>query len=517
MYSPTSLVSCWSSSAPISTRHFLWRHVALSLLALTCFVSPGTAQAKPLPNQNTADGEFALDSFTTGDAGAFFNTAIGYSALTSDSVGDYNTASGAKALQSNTSGSYNTATGAGTLSRNTIGNNNTGAGFQALFSNTTGRINTATGAEALFSNTTGFYNTASGAQALHSNVTGPHNTAVGAQALFSNVYGSDNTAVGSSALLSNTGFQNTATGANALSSNTSGTYNTAMGVDALLSNTTGQINTAIGLSALRSNTIGSSNTATGFFALVGNTTGTANTATGDTALGANKTGQRNTANGEFALANNSTGNDNIALGSEAGFNLTTGSNNIDIANPGVAGESGRIRIGTTGKHKVTFIAGIFGNTVASGAQVIAGPGGKLGTVQSSARFKEAIKPMDKASEALLALEPVTFRYKEELDPDGIPQFGLIAEQVAQVNDDLVVRDEDGKVSTVRYEAVNAMLLNEFLKEHRTVQEQQTTITELKAAVSLQQKQIERLTDAFQKVSDQRDVSKAAPKVAASKE
>ena len=185
------------------------------------------------------------------------------------------------------------------------------------------------------------------------------------------------------------------------------------------------------------------------------------------------------AEGFEALANNTSGSSNIALGSNAGINLTTGSNNIDIGAPGVAAEANTIRIGKSGTQKKTFIAGIRGVTVASGVGVIVGTTGQLGTVVSSARFKEAIKPMDKASEAILALKPVTFRYKEELDPDGIPQFGLVAEEVEKVNPDLVVRDEDGKVMTVRYEAVNAMLLNEFLKEHRNVAEQQSTIAELK--------------------------------------
>ena len=172
--------------------------------------------------------------------------------------------------------------------------------------------------------------------------------------------------------------------------------------------------------------------------------------------------------------NNTTGSNNIALGFNAGFNLTTGSNNIDIGNTGVAaGESNTIRIGTEGTQKATFIAGISGVTVAGGVGVIIDTNGHLGTVVSSARFKDEIKPMDKASEAILALQPVTFRYKKELDPDGIPQFGLVAEQVEKVNPDLVARDEQGKPYTVRYEAVNAMLLNEFLKEHRKVEEQAT--------------------------------------------
>ena len=150
--------------------------------------------------------------------------------------------------------------------------------------------------------------------------------------------------------------------------------------------------------------------------------------------------------------------------------------------------------------------------------------GHLGTTTSSARFKDRIKPMEKASEAILALKPVTFRYKPELDPDGVPQFGLIAEQVEKVNPDLVVRDEEGKVTTVRYEAVNAMLLNEFLKEHRIVEEQGTTIAQQKkdfgselaqqqkafeAKFAQQQKQIEALTATVQKVSEQLELNKSS--------
>src|SRR5205814_2124876 len=144
-----------------------------------------------------------------------------------------------------------------------------------------------------------------------------------------------------------------------------------------------------------------------------------------------------------------------------------------------------------------------------GLGAIIGCNRQLGTVLSSARFKEAIKPMDKASEAILGLQPVTFRYKHELDPDGIAQFGLIAEQVEKVNPDLVVRGEDGKVNTVRYEGVDAMLLSEFLKEHRKVAEQESTIAELKTSVAQQQKQIEALTATVQKVADQVALSKSA--------
>jgi len=202
------------------------------------------------------------------------------------------------------------------------------------------------------------------------------------------------------------------------------------------------------------------------------------------------------------------------LGANAGTNLTNGSNNIDIGAPGTAGESAKIHIGKQGTQNGTFIAGIFGVTM-TGSPVVVNSSGKLGVSgTSSIRFKKAVKPMDKASEAILALKPVTFRYKEEIDPEGIPQFGLVAEEVEKVNPDLVARDEDGKVMTVRYEAVNAMLLNEFLKEHRNVAQQESTIAELKTTVAQQQKQIEALTATVQKVSDQVALSKPAPQLVA---
>src|SRR5262249_11120669 len=201
----------------------------------------------------------------------------------------------------------------------------------------------------------------------------------------------------------------------------------------------------------------------------------------------------------------------------AGFN-TTGRNNIDIGNAGVADESNTIRIGTVGTQTATYIAGISGATVPGGVGVIIDSSGHLGTTTSSERYKENIQPMDKASEAILSLKPVTFRYKHELDPNGIPQFGLVAEEVEKVNPDLVARDEQGKPYMVRYEAVNAMLLNEFLKEHRIVQEREAIIAQLRAAVAKQeaseaqqQKQIEALTAAVQTVSAQIELSKAAPR------
>jgi hypothetical protein len=288
-------------------------------------------------------------------------------------------------------------------------------------------------------------------------------------------------------------------GEGAMIASTTASRNTAVGVSALRNNTTGFGNIAIGQDACNANQSANSNTGVGWSALTNNT-GSTNTAVGSTALANNTTGHDNIAEGFEALANNRSGSSNIALGSNAGINLTTGNNNIDIGAPGAAGEANTIRIGKSGTQKKTFVAGIRGVTVASGVGVIVGTSGQLGTVVSSARFKEAIKPMDKSSEAILALKPVTFRYKEELDPDKIPQFGLVAEEVEKVNPDLVVRGEDGKVMTVRYEAVNAMLLNEFLKEHRKVQQ-------LEANALEQQKQIEALTAAVRKVSVQRELDK----------
>jgi hypothetical protein len=221
-----------------------------------------------------------------------------------------------------------------------------------------------------------------------------------------------------------------------------------------------------------------------------NTTGSGNTATGFQALVSTVDGNLNTAVGEQALQNNTSGSDNTALGAGAGNSLTTGSHNIVIGASGVAGESGTIRIGNNIHTTQAFIAGISGVTVPGGVAVIIDATGHLGTNVSSARFKNEIKPMDKASEAILALKPVTFRYKKELDPNGIPQFGLVAEEVAKVNPDLVARDAKGELYTVRYEAVNAMLLNEFLKEHATVQELKKEIASLKAGLQKLSAQID---------------------------
>jgi hypothetical protein len=394
-------------------------------------------------------------------------------------------------------------------------NFNTAEGEGALFSLTSGAANTAIGFGALDSNTTGDDNTATGFDALTGNTTGLQNTANGFQALFSNTTGNNNTATGFDALQSNTGGSNTANGIAALDSNTIGNFNPANGDSALARNTTGSSNTANGFDALFSNIGGTDNTANGVQALFSNTTGGDNTATGVNALFNNTTGNNNVADGVNALFSNTTGKSNIALGFGAGADLTKGNNNIDIGNAGVAAESAKIRIGTKGTQKQTFIAGISGATVAGGVGVIIDTNGHLGTVVSSARFKNQIKLMDKASEAILALKPVTFRYKHELDPDGIPQFGLVAEQVEKVNPDLVARDEEGKAYTVRYEAVNAMLLNEFLKEHRNTQELKVTVTQQEATIAEMKKQIELLTSGLRKVSDQLQLAGRGPQLVAS--
>ncbi|HEU0209465.1 MAG TPA: tail fiber domain-containing protein [Candidatus Udaeobacter sp.] len=369
--------------------------------------------------------------------------------------------------------------------------------------------NTAEGTQAFFSLTSGVDNAGLGFQVLYHNTTGNYNTAEGFRALFSNTNGAENTAQGFRALFSNT----------------SGDRNTANGLNALTSNTTGNSNTAVGDSALFSNAGGAQNTASGDSALFANTEGSFNTATGVNALAHDNTGGNNTANGHAALFSNTSGSNNVAIGRLAGSNLTTGDNNIDIGYNvnGGAGEANTIRIGNTDITD-TFIRGISGATAAGGAAVFVASNGHLGTTTSSARFKDEIKPMGNASEAILALRPVSFHYKKEIDPQGIPEFGLIAEEVEKVNPALVIHDPEGRPYTVRYEQVNAMLLNEFLKQHRKVQEQEVRIArqeqELTSAISQQRREIDLLTarlkeqdSQIQKMSAQLGTSKPVRRVA----
>jgi Chaperone of endosialidase len=366
-------------------------------------------------------------------------------------------------------------------------------------------FNTAMGTNALFSltpnkaNLYGLYNTAAGASALQSNTTGSDNTASGSEALYSNMTGGGNTALGIQALYSNTtGGVNTASGAYALFYNTTGELNTAAGFNALYFNTTGNNNTASGSEALYSNTTGSNNTASGSVALALNTTGSNNTATGSSALQSNTTGYNNTASGMNALYSNTTGINNIAVGFQAGYNLTTGSNNIDIGNVGVAGESNTIRIGTKGTHKATVIAGIYGTSV-SGAAVVVSATGRLGVTTSSERYKTAIAPMGSTAK-LEQLRPVTFHLKT--DPKGALQYGLIAEEVATVYPELVIRNEKGRIDGVRYDELAPMLLNEVQQQKQKNDAQAAQILDLTQQVeelkTLKQ-QVAVLSSALQKL------------------
>ena len=388
-------------------------------------------------------------------------------------------------------------------------NGNTAEGGNALLDLTTGESNTAIGLDTLSSDTTGSNNAATGFAVLLNNTTSSNNTGNGFQALEFNMTGGNNTATGAAALQNNTaGSFNTGNGVDALFRNTIGNFNTADGFLTLSANTTGNFNTANGAAALQNNTTGSTNTAAGTQALSKNITGSNNTADGVNALFGNTTGNNNTANGEAALFRNTTGSSNIAVGVNAGSNLTIGNNNIHIGNVGVAGEANTIRVGMQGPQTRTFIAGISGVAVA-GSAVVANANGQLGIAASSERFKDEIKPMDKASEAILAFQPVTFYYKKEIDPTRTSQFGLVAEDVEKVNPALVMRDEQGKPYGVRYDKVNAMLLNEFLKEHRTVEEQgreileqRAMITELKKGMATVVAQLKEQAAQIQKVNAQ---------------
>ena len=311
-------------------------------------------------------------------------------------------------------------------------------------------------------------NTAEGQTALLSLTTGGFNTGIGFFSLRNDTAGSFNTAVGAGALLANTANSNTATGTGALLSNTGGTLNTANGTFALFFNTSGVANTGIGDEVLFNNTIGQQNTAIGIYALQTNTTGGFNTAIG-----------------ARTLQNNTTGGGNTALGLLAGASVTTA--------------NGVVCIGASGADvdNTTWIGGVYGVTTQSGVTlpVVVSNNQQLGTISSSRRFKNEIQPMDKSSEAILGLNPVRFHYKS--DNTKTPQFGLVAEEVAAVDPDLVVRDENGEIYTVRYDAVNAMLLNEFLKEHRRVEAQdcklrgqEATIAELESTVAQQQKKFQ---------------------------
>jgi Chaperone of endosialidase len=286
---------------------------------------------------------------------------------------------------------------------------------------------------------------------------------------------------------------NTAEGTQALLNRSSGNYNSALGFISLKTLTTANFNTGVGAATLALNN-GEENTATGAGAMLLNGTGGGNTANGALALFMNSTGTENTAVGDRALQNNTAGSGNTAIGSHAGLN-TTGSSNIVIGHEGVGGESNTIRIGDS--QTATFIFGIRNNPspIINSMPVLIDANGQLGVVLSSERFKRDVQPMDEASEAVLALQPVKFHYKN--DDANQPQFGLIAEQVAKVNPELVVRDDKGEIYSVRYDAVNAMLLNEFLKEHRKVQEMEKALADVTRQLKEQAAQIQKVNARLQ--------------------
>jgi hypothetical protein len=305
-------------------------------------------------------------------------------------------------------------------------------------------------------------------------------------------YAGGNTAEGQNALLNLTsGTFNTAVGFFSLKNNTQGQFNTAVGAATLFTNTADK-NTGTGAGALLSNTIGIENTAAGSFALLNNSTGAQNAAFGANALINSTTGGGNTAIGFNALPNNTTGITNTAVGFNAGFGITT-ADNVIVIGTNVAGQN---------VDHSCFIGEIFGATSSNGTQVFINSDGRLGTITSSRRFKQTIEPMDNASEVLFLLKPIRFRYKKQIDPTETSQFGLVAEDVEKVNPDLVVRDKEGKPYSVRYDQVNAMLLNEFLKEHRKNEEQEKTIVELKSGMTALAATVKKQASQIQKVSAQ---------------
>jgi hypothetical protein len=351
-------------------------------------------------------------------------------------------------------------------------------------------------------------NTADGQGALLSITTGLYNSAFGYLSVLSVSDANFDTGVGAGALLLDNGGTNTAVGAGALLTNSTGSDNDAVGAFALFSNTTGTFNNAVGHSALQTNVDGSQNNAMGDLALFSNTSGGANTAVGDDALFSVTEGSSNTAVGDEAGNGITTGSNNTCIGKDAGIGIVDGTDIIAIGTPaaGIFANFG----------PTCFIGGINeptgdpGSTVA----VLIDSNNNLGTSASTRRVKHDIKPMDKASEVILALKPVSFKYN--YDVKNTPCFGLVAEDVAEVDRDLVVLDKEGRPKTVRYDQVNAMLLNEFLKEHKKVEEQQASISQLKGEMQTMVAQLKEQAAQIQKVSAQLEVNKPAPQVVANK-
>jgi hypothetical protein len=427
------------------------------LLALACFAASPTALARPVPtptptptatprlgedrgnNNSAAENVDALNINTTGQ----YNTAHGWHALSANTTGSDNTANGSYALSSNMTGWSNTAVGAYSLQNNTTGSRNDAFGDSALWSNTTGSYNVAVGTNALGDNTTGGGNVAVGDDALSVNTTGGENTAIGDVALESNTTGSGNVAVGSETLAYSVGASwqlqgaNTAVGYRTLEytgapwvSGSGGDGNTAMGDRAMLYNIDGSFNCAFGLLALSSD-IGVTN-----------------------------------------------GNGNTAIGNRAGYNLVTGVGNVYIGEHEMARDPDESYHTYIHNINTTSVSGGFADTVTIDLNT-----GLLGHLTSSRRHKEDIKAMDSASETLYRLKPVTYRYKKEIDRNQALDYGLIAEEVAEVDPNLALRNGKGEIESVRYNAINLMLLNEFLKEHKAFVEEQDKVKKLEAGLA----------------------------------
>jgi hypothetical protein len=443
----------------------LGRHTALAYVKCAIFVSalvavgpayggPANCDGKPDCFTPTPDLPQPPDIVQSDVAG---NTAVGDLA-DAGGGGEANTAVGSSALQASGGqepGGFNTAVGAFAMFTNQTGSGNTAVGYTALRGNSTGYQNTAIGLQSMDGNSTGYWNTASGNNSMISNTTGYNNTATGNNALACNTTGNWNTASGAFAL----------SGGESSTCEATASGNTASGAQALTSNTEGNKNTASGYLALTSNTTGSYNTASGYEALYYNVDGIRNSASGDWGLYSNTHGSDNTASGQAALYSNTVGSNNIGLGANAGYNVTSGSNNIEIGSEGASSDGGTIRIGSSGTQNTAYIAGIE-NAKVTGAAVYVTASGQLGVLASSERYKTAIAPMGAGTEKLSELRPVSFHLKS--DPKGAVQYGLIAEEVATVYPELVIRDAAGKIQGVRYDELAPMLLNEVQKQRRKI-------------------------------------------------
>jgi hypothetical protein len=416
--------------------------------------------------------------------------AQGSNPVASDSQA--NTAAGTYALYGNfgdkASGYQNTAEGWGALGANNTGYKNAAFGYSALYANTSGEFNTAVGSGSLVSNKTGLDNTALGADALYSLQGGQHNTAVGWQALYAaTVYAdggggaSDNTAVGAQALFAAKGpGANTALGYQAMFQN-QGTGNIAIGIYSLFGGTNADISSnsiAIGSSSMMQSQNSENNIGIGSASLF-NVSGEYNVAVGHYAVEYVSSGGSNVGIGSYSLNSLQTGSSNIALGSHAGY-LILGSNNIDIGDQGTKSDNGAIRIGTSGTHKETFIQGIYKVPVTNGAAVFINSAGQLGTVVSSERFKTDIRPISDATK-LTDLRPVTYRLKS--DPKKRLQYGLIAEEVAKIYPDLVVRDEHGRIDSLRYDELTPLLLYQMQQDRKEIARLREELSGMREAVA----------------------------------